>query len=66
MEIDAKEEIQEFCLKFGKTIINSNYFVSYTINSIIGYLIRRHYFPSDYFKNTEFFYFDKNSLRVGF
>ena len=57
IETDAKEEIQNFCEHFQK-IIKLNLFISYTIDSIIGYLIRRFYFQSSYYNNSKFFYFD--------
>ena len=55
-EQEAKEEIKNFCLQFSQDI-NKNEIVKYLINPLIGYLIRRYFYPSDYFKDDSFFVF---------
>lgn len=52
-----KEEISNFCSHFQKQIDN-NSFVKSTINSIAGFLIRRFFYPTNYFKNSSFFSFN--------
>ncbi|KAK8841907.1 hypothetical protein M9Y10_026859 [Tritrichomonas musculus] len=56
-EEGAKEEIKSFCLHFSQEI-KKNEFVRYTIYSIIGFIIRRHFYPTDYFKDKSFFNFN--------
>ena len=55
-EIYANEEVSNFCDNFVQ-IIKKNLFVQTTIKSIIGYLIRRHFYPTEYFKDSSFFQF---------
>ena len=57
-EIKAKQEIESFLSNFID-IINKNYFVAITIQSIVGYLIRRNFYPTEYFEDKSFFNFDK-------
>ncbi|KAK8840589.1 hypothetical protein M9Y10_030800 [Tritrichomonas musculus] len=54
---EVKEEINNFCRKF-ESCIKNNEFVSQTISPIAGYLIRRYFYPSVYFSDKTFFYFD--------
>lgn len=56
-EKNAKEEIKQFCSYFLMQI-ESDHFITLTINSIIGYLIRRYFYPTYFFKNPSFFEFD--------
>ncbi|KAK8839462.1 hypothetical protein M9Y10_031817 [Tritrichomonas musculus] len=56
-EKDAKKEINNFCINFN-TFIENNLFVNKTIRPIAGYLIRRYFYPSNYFSDPTFFYFD--------
>ena len=49
----ANEEILFFCQSFNETKKNS--FVEYTIGPTAGYLIRRHFYPTDYFTDQSFF-----------
>ena len=57
-ENQSYEEVNNFCLYFLDEI-NSNKFVEITIKSIAGFLIRRYFYPSCYFKNPSFFTFYK-------
>ena len=65
----VKEEISGFCnhLIIQKEILNND-FVELTIPPIIGYMIRRYFQPSNYFKDPSFFVFDnfqnKNEKRI--
>ena len=52
--IDKKEEITNFCDNFQHEI-KSNKFVNHTIPPVIGYLIRRYFYPTNYFTNQSFF-----------
>lgn len=54
---EIKEEINNFCKKF-KSGINNNEFVRLTISSIACYIIRRYFYPTEYFNNHQFFYFE--------
>lgn len=53
---EVKNEIQGFCDHF-RNEIDENEFIKYTINSIVGYLIRKYFYPSNYFDNNSFFNF---------
>lgn len=59
-EIEACIEIDAFCsaLDINKEIKN-NEFVRNTIRPIIGYLIRRYFYPTHFFKDQSFFIFDE-------
>lgn len=59
-EIQAEEEIQNFCFIFRKEI-NNNEFVRHTIAPIVGYLIRRFFYPTIYFQDPSFFDFKETS-----
>ena len=54
-ETKAKEEVKSFYKYFQKEI-KKNLFVSRTILSIAGFLIRRYYYPTEYFKDPSFFH----------
>ena len=56
-ENEVNEEINNFILKFRQKIVN-NEFVKITIRPIIGYLIRRFFYPTNFFKDTSFFSFN--------
>lgn len=56
-ENQAKQEITNFCQDFQK-IIFENLFMTFTIQPIVGYLIRRYFYPCEYFKDPSFFTFD--------
>ncbi|KAK8883474.1 hypothetical protein M9Y10_042566 [Tritrichomonas musculus] len=58
-ELEAEEEVRNFCSKFGK-LIKNNPFVKCTIPTIISYLIRRYFYPTEYFKDPSFFHFNKS------
>ena len=58
-ETQSKEEIRNFISYFPPTVISKK-FISNTIRAISGYLIRRYFYPREYFKNQSFFYFDKS------
>lgn len=51
-----KKEIDTFCMNF-KEEIRTNNFIKKTIPAIAGYLIRRYFYPAEYFKNRSFFDF---------
>ena len=51
------EEIKQFCRKFDKEI-KSNHFIEYTISPIICYLIRSFFYPSSFFTDPSFFFFN--------
>lgn len=53
---ESIEEIDNFCSSFDQEIRN-NYFVKKTIRPLIGYLIRRYFYPTDYFSDSSFFNF---------
>lgn len=53
------EEINNFTNKF-RLIIKNNSFLKKTIDPIICYMIRRFYYPSNFFKDQSIFIFDKN------
>lgn len=58
-----KEEIDSFCSNFLREIrINS--FVKRTIRPIICYIIRRHFYPSNYFKNNSFFTYKQSKKQA--
>ena len=59
-EEEANEEINNFCsfLAVSKEI-KSNFYVKLTIRPIAGYMIRRYYYPTEYFNDQTFFFFDK-------
>ncbi|KAK8870191.1 hypothetical protein M9Y10_008068 [Tritrichomonas musculus] len=57
----AKVEIDNFCSNFTKEI-DQNGFVSQTIHPIIGFLIRRYFYPTDYFENPSFFDFGYSTI----
>lgn len=47
-------EIKNFVMRFQK-IIKRNKFIFNTIYSIAAYMIRRYFYPSDFFKDSSFF-----------
>ena len=51
-----KEEIHNFCQ--NQLEIKSNEFVSKTFQSVIGFLIRRYFYPTEFFQDKSFFDFD--------
>lgn len=53
---EALEEIQKFCSSYYSEI-NNNQFVKKTIYPIAGYIIRRHFYPTNYFEDQSFFHF---------
>ena len=59
-ESQAKEETDNFCSMFIKEV-NQNDFVKLTINPILGYVIRRFFYPTKYFKDPSFFIFDEKN-----
>ncbi|KAK8835370.1 hypothetical protein M9Y10_025135 [Tritrichomonas musculus] len=56
-EQEIRYDVRFFCARYFQAI-KKNYFVKYTIQSIVCYLIRRNYYPSHYFKNSSFFEFE--------
>ncbi|KAK8835009.1 hypothetical protein M9Y10_020614 [Tritrichomonas musculus] len=61
----ATQEIYNFINK-GRfdTQNNTNHFVNYTIQSIVGFSIRRFYFPTFYFKDPSFFIFNQDKKKI--
>lgn len=57
----AKREITNFCDNFQNEI-KQNFFVKNTISPIVCYLIRRYFYPTEYFKDASFFDFDNQML----
>ena len=55
---DAKEEVKKFCKQFIYEIMKND-FLNYTIKPIVGYLIRRYFYPSNYFRDKSFFNFEQ-------
>ena len=53
-EINAKNEIKNFC-QYYQAEINKNKFIKSTISPIIGYTIRRFFYPNYFFKDSSFF-----------
>lgn len=53
------EEIRNFTRNY-QNYRDKNDFFNYTINPIAGYMIRRYYYPSSFFKDPSFFTFDKS------
>ena len=65
-EIQAKEEVDNFSLHFLNDIQN-NEFVKSTISPILGYFIRRFFYPTHYFNDTSFFHsFDEQEDNTAF
>lgn len=60
--VNVRDEIINFCSNFQK-VIKYNIFLKNSITPIIGYLIRRYYYPKFFFKDSSFFIFTdgKNS-----
>lgn len=56
-DITAQEEINNFYSSFKSQIKNNN-FMTYTIEPVISYLIRRHFCPTNYFDDPSFFKFN--------
>ncbi|KAK8865333.1 hypothetical protein M9Y10_010874 [Tritrichomonas musculus] len=52
----AGQEIKNFCSKFESEIKN-NKFVEITIRAIVGFMIRRYFYPTNYFQDSSFFTF---------
>lgn len=61
-EMQVKEEISAFCFydNFSNEI-KQNLFVKNTINPIAGFLIRRYFYPTNYFSNPSFFNFNNQT-----
>ena len=64
--VEVKEEIEDKVKKIirnsiFKKQIQNNYFVRYTIPTIIAFLIQRYTYPSSYFKDPSFFYFENKN-----
>ena len=59
-EEQAKEEISSFSNRFFREI-SENKFILVTIQSIVGYMIRRYYYNTDYFTDSTFFKYDYDS-----
>ncbi|KAK8842215.1 hypothetical protein M9Y10_026446 [Tritrichomonas musculus] len=55
----SKEEIDNFVSYFSKEIKNKE-FIRKTIRAVACYIIRRFFYPTEYFKNPSFFYFNKS------
>lgn len=51
--LEHQEEVNSFLMYYQDKIKNLS-FVRNTITSIVGYLIRRHFFPNSYFKDQSF------------
>lgn len=56
------EEIASFCHHFQK-IIKNNSFLKYTIRPLVAYIIRRYFYPSNYFNNSSFFNFENTAQK---
>lgn len=70
-EGESSKEVDSFYKKILKDIkIENNHFINDTIWPIMGFLIRRYYCPSNYFKNSAFFDFkgqtEENSIKTAF
>ena len=52
----ARSEVDSFYTKFTKAI-ESNKFIKFTIHPVLSYLIRRFFYPTDFFKDPSFFSF---------
>ena len=59
-EINSNEEVNSFCNYFQSEIIN-NFFVRLTIRSISCFLIRRFFYPSEFFTDKSFFNFENEN-----
>lgn len=59
-EIETKEEICSFLTNFQIEISN-NLFIKNTIFSMVGFLIRKFFYPTNYFKDPSFFNFNNRS-----
>ena len=57
---NAKDEVKSFCDCFIREI-HKNKIIKNLLEPMIGYLIRRYYYPSGYFKDPSFFIFDKKN-----
>ena len=58
-DITAQEEIMNFYSSF-KSQIKNNKFITYTIEPVVSYLIRRHFCPTNYFDDPSFFEFNSS------
>lgn len=56
---DARDEVKSFKEHFFRNKKIDNLFIKNTIYVLSGYLIRRNYFPSNYFEDPSFFTFDQ-------
>ena len=61
-DLNIHDEIHNFCSKFSK----SNKFIEKTISPIVCYLIRRFFYPTNYFKDPSFFFFDQKQYKKEF
>lgn len=59
----SQREIQHFCDSFKRHIIK-NQFVKMTICPIIAYIIRRHFYPTSFFKDPSFFSFKNKRTKT--
>ena len=66
-ELAAYEEVTNFCSHF-QTHIKKNLFVKSTIFPIVSFIIRRFYYPTNFFKDQTFFIFDtkENTIEQNF
>lgn len=56
---DPTDEVDTFCKdRQFKFDIENNFFIKTTIKPILTYMIRRFYYPTDYFKDPSFFIFE--------
>ncbi|KAK8840395.1 hypothetical protein M9Y10_030956 [Tritrichomonas musculus] len=60
-DISIIDETCKFCESFVQEIIQ-NRFVEITLPTIAGFLIRRHFCPTNYFKDQSFFFFNEESI----
>ncbi|KAK8871415.1 hypothetical protein M9Y10_007141 [Tritrichomonas musculus] len=62
-EADEITEVNSFCSfpRISKEI-NKNPFVQITIRPIAGFMIRRYFYPTKYFNDPTFFFFDKADI----
>lgn len=58
----ASNEVNNFC-SYYLNLIETNFCIDLTIRPIMCYLIRRFYYPSYFFKDTSFFYFNDHQQK---
>ena len=59
-EYQAKEEIDRFINYFHREIKNND-FIDFTIRPILGFLIRRFFYPTSYFEDPSFFMYEEGN-----